>query len=105
VSEDTQKVKLCRDLLLCDTLTVDLESITQLTFYSLGNLTGQANFAITLTLKVILCEVVVANSREAIINNSVALLIVFQSKLLREFDGIEEVSDVHTTRTLSRAQF
>ena len=105
VSESTESIKLGSDLLLCDTLTINLESITQLTFYSLANLTGQADFAISCTLHVILCEVVVANSRQPIVNNSVALLIVFESKLLAEFDGIEEVSDVHTTGTLSRAQF
>jgi hypothetical protein len=47
---------------------------------------------------------VIANSRETIINNSIALLIVFQSKLLREFDAVVEVVDVHTTTALSRAQ-
>ena len=30
---------------------------------------------------------------------------MFERNLLAEFDGIEEVSDVHTTGTLSRAQF
>jgi hypothetical protein len=33
------------------------------------------------------------------------LLIVFQCKLLREFLAFEEVVDVHTIGTLSRAQF
>ena len=95
MSEDTAKVKLSRDLLLCDTLTVDLPSITQLPFNSLGNLTGQANFAITLTLKIISWEVVIANSIKAIVNNTVALLIVFECKLLAEFLAVEEIVDVH----------
>jgi hypothetical protein len=48
---------------------------------------------------------VITNSRKAIINNTIELLIMFERNLLAEFDGIEEVSDVHTTGTLSRAQF
>jgi hypothetical protein len=82
-----------------------LESIAELTFYSLANFTGQANFATSLTLKIVLCEVVITNSRKAIINNTIELLIMFERNLLAEFDGIVEVSDVHTTGTLSGAQF
>jgi hypothetical protein len=43
---------------------------------------------------------VIANSRKAIVNNSVTLLIVLQSKLLREFDAGEKFVGCHTTRTL-----
>jgi hypothetical protein len=50
-------------------------------------------------------EVVITNSVEAIVNNSIALLIVFFSKILREFDAVVEVVDVHTTRTLYRAHY
>jgi hypothetical protein len=46
-----------------------------------------------------------ANSIEAIINNTVALLIVFQSKLLSESNAGEEIVSVHTTDALSGAQF
>ena len=82
------------DFFLFDTLTVDLESITELTFYSLGNFTGQANLTRTLTIPIVLCEVVVTNSREAIINNSVQLIIMFHCQFLREFDGIKEIVNV-----------
>ena len=104
VSKDAESIKLCRDLLLCDTLTVDLPGITKLTFYSLGDFTSQANFAIIKTTPSVLCEVVITNSRKAIVNNSIQLLIVFECKCLGEFLALEEVVDVHTIGTLWRIQ-
>jgi hypothetical protein len=104
VTKGTERVKLRPNVVLSDTLTINLESITERTFYSLGNFAGEANLTVSVTIPIILCEVVIANSRETIINNSIALLIVFQSKLLREFDAVVEVVDVHTTTALSRAQ-
>jgi hypothetical protein len=101
----TQFHKLSDNILLCDTLTVNLESITNLTFYSLGNFTGEANLTATLLVQIILCEVVITNSREAIVNNFIQFVIMFQSKLLREFNGIQEIGNVvHTTDALSGAQ-
>ena len=100
----TESIKLCGDLLLCDTLTINLPSVTHLPFDSLGNFTGQADFAIAITLQIVLCEVVITNSIKAIVNNSIALLIVFECKCLGEFLALEEVVDVHTIGTLSGAQ-
>jgi hypothetical protein len=96
----TQLQKLRGNHLFCDTLTVHLEGITELTFDRFGNFTGQADFTIIKTTPGILGEVMVTNSVKAIVNNTVALLIVFHRKFLREFDGIEKVSDVHTIGTL-----
>jgi len=92
--------KLRDNQFLCDTLTVDLVSITELTFYSLGEFASEDNFTISLTLEIILCEVVVTNSSGIVINNTVQLSIMILGKILSENDRIVEVVDVHTTRTL-----
>jgi hypothetical protein len=100
--ESTQREKLRDNPLLCDTLTIDLESVTELTFNGLGDFTGEDDFTIleTRVHTFIYREVMIANSIETIINNSIALLIVFECKCLGEFDAFEEVGYVHTIGTL-----
>ena len=92
--------KLRDNQLLCDTLTVDLVSITHRTFYSFGEFASEHDLTISLTLEIILCEVVVTNSSGIVVNNAIQLVIVILGKILSESDRIVEIVDVHTTGTM-----
>jgi len=95
-AEGAEFNKLSYNILLCDTLTVDLPSITDLAFNGFRDFTCQADFTITITVQIIRCEVVIANSGKTIIHNTVQLFIVLQGQLLGEFDAVVEfVNAVH----------
>jgi len=82
------------DLLLCNTLTVDLPSITDLTFNGFRDFTCQADFTIAITLQIIRCKVMIANTRKTIINNVVQFVIMIKSKLLTEFFAVNKIENV-----------
>jgi len=86
--------KLSYNILLCDTLTVDLPSITDLAFNGFRDFTCEADFTITITVQIIRCKVMIANSGKTIIHNTVQLFIVLQGQLLGEFDAVVEVVNV-----------